>query len=94
MGTSLPPKSLSVLFRNNHFYTLYKHTFPPRESVSLTVQLSNWIGFDETDRANHQYELLTLVTDQGYQKDDQIIWETLSNMEGDSIFLKYLNSVN
>ncbi|KAJ3414040.1 Ubiquitin carboxyl-terminal hydrolase MINDY-1 [Chytridiales sp. JEL 0842] len=57
---SLPPHSLSVFFRNNHFSTLYKH---------------------------HEKGLFTLVTDQGFVNAHGAVWETLSNVEGDSEFV-------
>lgn len=31
--------------------------------------------------------LYTLVTDQGYEKNSDIVWETLSSLEGDSTFV-------
>jgi hypothetical protein len=33
------------------------------------------------------FELLQLVTDSGFLSDTRVVWETLSNMEGDSAFL-------
>ena len=45
---------IGILFRNNHFLTLFK-----REN-----------------------EIYTLVTDHGYLTEDNIIWETLDNIEG------------
>lgn len=63
---SLPPSSLSVLFRGNHFAVLLK-----RGGGST--------GISE--------ELFTLVTDAGYAKTPEIVWESLSTLEGDSVFV-------
>ncbi|RNA13937.1 FAM63A isoform X1 [Brachionus plicatilis] len=52
----LKPHELSILFRNNHFSTIYKHSKNNR--------------------------LFTLVTDSGYLNHDDIVWETLDNIEG------------
>ncbi|KAI9334679.1 hypothetical protein DFJ73DRAFT_852722 [Zopfochytrium polystomum] len=61
MVESLPRSSLSVLFRNNHFCTLFAHP---------------------------TFGLLTLVTDQGLASASRsVVWETLSNVEGDSTFV-------
>lgn len=84
MGTSLPPNSLAVLFRNNHFLTLYKYNYD-NEPVSVAKRLSHFIGFE--DNIPPEFELVTLVTDEGYLQNDRIVWETLGNMEGDSVFL-------
>lgn len=65
LAESLPPESLSVLFRNNHFSVLYKKG----GGVSGIGQ-----------------ELFTLVTDIGYKADAHVVWETLSTIEGDSLF--------
>ena len=34
-----------------------------------------------------QNELFLLVTDQGFLTEDQVMWETLSNVEGDGYFV-------
>ncbi|KAJ3281467.1 Ubiquitin carboxyl-terminal hydrolase MINDY-1, partial [Blyttiomyces sp. JEL0837] len=60
MVESLPPNSLGVLFRNNHFSTIFKHP---------------------------EHGLYTLVTDQGFARTSGVVWETLSNVEGDSVFV-------
>jgi len=49
---------LAILFRNNHFLTIYKH----------------------------QEQLFTLVTDHGYIEKKHIVWETLSDVQGESHF--------
>lgn len=57
--TQLKEEELAVLFRNNHFTTLYKH----------------------------KGELFQLVTDQGFLHESNVVWETLSNVEGDCHFV-------
>lgn len=54
LRTKIKDNEIGILFRNNHFLTLFK-----RES-----------------------EIYTLVTDHGYLTEDNIIWETLDNIEG------------
>lgn len=53
---SIPSGQVAILFRNDHFSTLFKD---PR-----------------TDK------LLTLVTDQGYSSHDEIVWESLVDVNG------------
>jgi hypothetical protein len=54
----LKPGSFAILFRNDHFSTLYKEP-----------------------KAN---QLMTLVTDQGYATHEEIIWESLLDVNGQS----------
>ncbi|KAJ3189493.1 Ubiquitin carboxyl-terminal hydrolase MINDY-1 [Gaertneriomyces sp. JEL0708] len=68
----LPPNSLAVLFRNNHFSTLLKHVPPPNEELPAHSQPSG---------------LFTLVTDQGFVDAPGVVWETFDNVEGDSDFV-------
>lgn len=56
MKEALRPGQVAILFRNDHFSTLYKD---PR-----------------TDN------LVTLVTDQGYSSHDEIVWESLVDVNG------------
>jgi hypothetical protein len=56
LKNSIQPGQVAILFRNDHFSTLFKD---PR-----------------TDR------LLTLVTDQGYSSHDEIVWESLVDVNG------------
>jgi hypothetical protein len=51
------PGSFSILFRNDHFSTLYRH---PQTA-----------------------QLLTLVTDAGYYTHDEIVWESLLDVNGE-----------
>lgn len=54
LNSKIKDNEIGILFRNNHFLTLFK-----REG-----------------------EIYTLVTDHGYLTEDNIIWETLDNIEG------------
>ncbi|KAH7386871.1 hypothetical protein DE146DRAFT_665878 [Phaeosphaeria sp. MPI-PUGE-AT-0046c] len=56
LGGSIQSGQVAILFRNDHFSTLFKD---PR-----------------TDK------LLTLVTDQGYSSHDEIVWESLVDVNG------------
>ncbi|KAB5582519.1 hypothetical protein GE09DRAFT_270970 [Coniochaeta sp. 2T2.1] len=54
---AMKPGSIAILFRNDHFSTLYRH---PQTN-----------------------ELLTLVTDAGYASHDEIVWESLVDVNGE-----------
>ncbi|KAH8733181.1 hypothetical protein GQ44DRAFT_601486 [Phaeosphaeriaceae sp. PMI808] len=56
MRDSIEPGQVAILFRNDHFSTLFKD---PRTN-----------------------KLLTLVTDQGYSGHDEIVWESLVDVNG------------
>lgn len=56
MRETLQPGQVAILFRNDHFSTLYKD---PRTDT-----------------------LVTLVTDQGYSTHDEIVWESLVDVNG------------
>ncbi|CAK3828326.1 ubiquitin carboxyl-terminal hydrolase MINDY-2-like [Lecanosticta acicola] len=56
ISRSLHPGQLAILFRNDHFSTLYKE---PRHGA-----------------------LMTLVTDAGYSSHDEIVWESLVDVNG------------
>jgi hypothetical protein len=56
MRDSIQPGQVAILFRNDHFSTLFKD---PRTN-----------------------KLLTLVTDQGYSSHDEIVWESLVDVNG------------
>ncbi|KAH7039912.1 uncharacterized protein B0I36DRAFT_309595 [Microdochium trichocladiopsis] len=55
---SIEPGGVAILFRNDHFATLYRHP--------------------------QTQELLTLVTDAGYHKHDEVIWESLVDVRGEN----------
>lgn len=57
MRSSMKPASVAILFRNDHFATLYKH---PQNG-----------------------KLMTLVTDAGYATHDEIVWESLVDVNGE-----------
>ena len=59
LNLTIKEEELCVLFRNNHFSTLYKH----------------------------KGELFILVTDQGFLTEPAVIWETFSNIDGNSLFV-------
>lgn len=59
LSSSLPDGEIGVLFRNNHFSTIFKH----------------------------QNELFQLVTDQGFLGEANVVWETLSSIDGESQFV-------
>ena len=54
---SMKPGSVAILFRNDHFSTLYRHP--------------------------QTLELLTLVTDAGYAGHDEVVWESLVDVNGE-----------
>jgi len=56
LHATLEPGEFAILFRNDHFSTIYKH---PRDQ-----------------------RLYTLITDAGYADRDEIIWETLEDING------------
>lgn len=56
MSKSLQPGQIAILFRNDHFSTLYKE---PKHGA-----------------------LMTLVTDAGYASHDEIVWESLVDVNG------------
>jgi hypothetical protein len=56
MRDSIQPGQVAILFRNDHFSTLFKD---PRT-----------------------HSLVTLVTDQGYSSHDEIVWESLVDVNG------------
>ena len=56
LQVTLQPGEFAILFRNDHFSTIYKH---PRD-----------------------HRLYTLITDAGYADRDEIIWESLEDING------------
>lgn len=57
MTESMALGSVAILFRNNHFSTLYRH--------------------------HTSGQLLTLVTDMGYAGHDEVVWESLVDVNGE-----------
>lgn len=58
IGKAIRPGTFAILFRNDHFSTLYCHP--------------------------QSMQLLTLVTDAGFKTHEEIVWETLSDVNGES----------
>ncbi|SCV50890.1 uncharacterized protein FFB14_11694 [Fusarium fujikuroi] len=56
IGKAIRPGTFAILFRNDHFSTLYCHP--------------------------QSMQLVTLVTDAGFKSHDEIVWETLSDVNG------------
>ncbi|OAA33205.1 DUF455 domain protein [Moelleriella libera RCEF 2490] len=63
IGKAMRPGTFAILFRNDHFSTLYCHP--------------------------HTLQLLSLVTDAGYRSHDEVVWETLADVNGERT--KYLS---
>lgn len=57
IGKAMRPGTFAILFRNDHFSTLYCHP--------------------------HTRQLFTLVTDAGYRSHDEIVWESLRDVNGE-----------
>lgn len=57
ISQAMRPGSIAILFRNDHFTTLYRHP--------------------------QTQELLTLVTDAGYAGHEEIVWESLVDINGE-----------
>jgi hypothetical protein len=55
---SLAPGSVAILFRNDHFSTLYKHP--------------------------ESHQILQLVTDMGYAGHEEVVWESLVDLNGEN----------
>jgi ubiquitin carboxyl-terminal hydrolase MINDY-1/2 len=55
---SMAPGSVAILFRNDHFSTLYKHP--------------------------ESHQLLQLVTDMGYAGHEEVVWESLVDVNGEN----------
>ncbi|XP_052129481.1 ubiquitin carboxyl-terminal hydrolase MINDY-1 [Frankliniella occidentalis] len=75
LNSVMADNELAVLFRNNHFSTIFKRRVPTRsrESKQSIEQVQN--------------ELFLLVTDQGFLHEFNVVWEMLCNIEGDSMFV-------
>lgn len=57
ISRAIRPGTFAILFRNDHFSTLYCHP--------------------------HTMQLMTLVTDAGYSSHDEVVWETLVDVNGE-----------
>ncbi|ESQ55048.1 hypothetical protein EUTSA_v10027519mg, partial [Eutrema salsugineum] len=80
---------LCVFFRNNHFYTMLKVilllicTAFLEQSRRLFVFRSLFF----TLILQHDNALYTLVTDEGYLNERDVVWEKLYQVSGDSVFV-------
>jgi len=78
LNAAMGHDELAVLFRNNHFSTiLKKKVCGPVDEAS-----SDLVGMSQESN-----ELFQLVTDQGFLHEPRVVWETLSNVEGDDMFV-------
>lgn len=99
----IKPENLAVLFRNNHFSTIYRHkvrgsrifaaTFSSRTLCRICLK-KNIVNINEKFKVIIflyslllQDELFTLVTDLGFLCERNVVWETLSSVQGDSYFV-------
>lgn len=78
---SMEDDEIGVLFRNNHFSTIYKVC---AMYISL-LHLKKCPNFFVL--LQHQKELLQLVTDQGFLGEPNVVWETLCSIDGDGQFV-------
>ncbi|GJN87107.1 hypothetical protein Rhopal_000052-T1 [Rhodotorula paludigena] len=66
----LPPSGLAALFRNSHLSVLYRRPTVPSSALSAS-QL-----------AQEGPELFTLVTDSAFAAEEDIVWESLEDVDG------------
>ncbi|GAA5998666.1 MINDY family deubiquitinase [Rhodotorula paludigena] len=66
----LPPSGLAALFRNSHLSVLYRRPTAPSSALSAS-QL-----------AQEGPELFTLVTDSAFAAEEDIVWESLEDVDG------------
>lgn len=74
LNQTLQNNQLAVLFRNNHFSTIWKNQ----------VKYSHRICFLHS--GIFQRQLLLLVSDEGYMDHPSIVFETLTDIDNDSVF--------
>lgn len=79
--TSMEDDEIGVLFRNNHFSTIYK------VFLFQCAGCYNYANFKTITMLQHQKELLQLVTDQGFLGEPSVVWETLCSIDGDGQFV-------
>ncbi|XP_034230923.1 ubiquitin carboxyl-terminal hydrolase MINDY-1-like isoform X2 [Thrips palmi] len=73
LNSVMADNELAVIFRNNHFSTIFKRRVPTSSRQQSTQQVQN--------------ELFLLVTDQGFLHEYNVVWEMFCNIEGDSMFV-------
>ncbi|ORY37174.1 hypothetical protein BCR35DRAFT_273434 [Leucosporidium creatinivorum] len=69
LSSHLAPSSLSALFRNSHLSVLFRR--PSTPTPSSTPQLGN-----------EGPALFTLVTDESFANEPDVVWESLEDVEG------------
>jgi len=77
--TTMKENELAIFFRNNHFSTIYKHKNVSKKTSPKHLCLSIFTIFFQ--------ELFVLVTDQGFLKENSVVWETLNSIDGDGHFV-------
>ena len=78
--TMMKENELAIFFRNNHFSTIYKHK-NVRFSLLFFFDILHFFTFD------FRQEIFLLVTDQGFLKENSVVWETLNSIDGDGQFV-------
>ena len=78
--TMMKENELAIFFRNNHFSTIYKHK-NVRFSLLFFFDILHFLTFD------FRQEIFLLVTDQGFLKENSVVWETLNSIDGDGQFV-------
>ena len=78
--TMMKENELAIFFRNNHFSTIYKHK-NVRFSLLFFFDILHFFILD------FRQEIFLLVTDQGFLKENSVVWETLNSIDGDGQFV-------
>ena len=78
--TMMKENELAIFFRNNHFSTIYKHK-NVRIPLFCFYAILHFFQFDFLQ------EIFLLVTDQGFLKENSVVWETLNSIDGDGQFV-------
>jgi ubiquitin carboxyl-terminal hydrolase MINDY-1/2 len=78
----LKENSFSVFFRNNHFSTLHKHNGEVRQDLGyfLIILITFYFHFKK--------KLYLLATDLGFLKEPKIVWEKLSEIDGNKFEIR------
>ncbi|CAH7689701.1 expressed protein, partial [Phakopsora pachyrhizi] len=89
LASGLNPDSLAALFRNSHLSVVYRRPSLPLPVLPQTEGLNSVQGLvertEELNLNNDQSslpKLFTLVTDLSFLNEEQIIWESLEDLEG------------
>lgn len=79
--TAMKEEELAIFFRNNHFSTVYKRKnvfFFLLQKLKSSLLVKGLFFLQE---------LFLLVTDQGFLKENSVVWETLGSIDGDADFV-------